>query len=99
MVLSCLRRRASHKRHPLFPPLQPALDFTPSLVREDAISQIVCDRGARVAAPEDNRERWESLAREGVGDKPSRPEQRATSGRFFSPRLGWNAEGLYCRHI
>src|SRR5262245_47829153 len=97
MVLS-LRRRASLKRHPLFPPLQPALDFTPSLIREDASSQTVCDLGARVAAPEDNRERWEPRPRRG-GDKPSRPEQRATSGRFFSPRLGWNAEGLYCRHI
>src|SRR5262245_25963676 len=70
MVLSCLRRRASHTWHPLFRPLQPALDFTPSLVREDASSQTVCDLGATVAAPEDNRERWEPLAREGVATSP-----------------------------
>src|SRR6478672_5680885 len=36
------------------------------------------------AALEDNRERWEPFPRTG-GDKPSRPEQRATSGPFFSP--------------
>src|SRR5262245_1935253 len=94
MVLS-LRRRASHKRHPLFPPLQPALDFTPSLVREDASSQTVCDLGARVAAPEDNRERWEPRPRRGG----TAGATGATFGRFFSPRLGWNAEGLYCRRI
>src|SRR4029079_945023 len=35
------------------------------------------------AALEDNRERREPFPRTG-GKKPSRPEQRATSGRFFS---------------
>src|SRR5262245_53188735 len=84
MVLSCLRRRASHKRQPLFPPLQPALDFTPSLVRQDASSPTVCDLGARVAAPEDNRERWEPRPRRG-GDKPSRPEQRVPPLAASSP--------------